>query len=85
MVEKPEERYPRTFALFILVMAAVVLGSLELVQLYAQAVQVNSNGPAIVGWALGAGAVLVMNRLGRWLDAREPTIQRIERRLGGDT
>ena len=84
MSEQVEKRYPRVFALFILAMTVVVIGSLELAQWYAQAAPVDSNGPAIVGWALGAGAVLVMNRLGRWLDEREATLARLERGLGGD-
>lgn len=84
MVEKPEERYPRAFAAFILAVGVVFIASIELAQWYAQTVPTSPKSLVIVGWALGAGSVLVMNRLSRWLDDRESTLARIERRLGGD-
>jgi len=85
MVDNPEERYPRAFTAITIVSAAAVLGSLGLAQWYARTVAVDADTLAIVGWALGAGAMMVMYRCTGWLDSREGLVARIERRLGGDT
>jgi hypothetical protein len=85
MVANPEERYPRAFAVSLLLLAAVVLFSLESGRWWAVNVpQADAETAAIVGWALGAGAALVVNRLARWLDSHESFLADIERRLGGD-